>query len=67
MRRSSIWLYEGLKSHPDIRVSEFKEVDFFFLHRMRRHDLVWYEAQFEPSDGVNRSPFVEGSHLDIAG
>ena len=56
MRCGSTWLYEVLKCHPDIRVSEFKEVDFFFLHRMRRHDLDWYEALFEPDDGGELKP-----------
>lgn len=51
MRCGSTWLYEVLKCHPDIQVSEFKEVDFFFMHRMMRHDLDWYEALFRTGDG----------------
>lgn len=56
MRCGSTWLYEVLKCHPDIRVSELKEVDFFFLNRMLRHDLGWYEALFEPDDGDALKP-----------
>jgi hypothetical protein len=56
MRCGSTWLYEVLKRHPDVRVSDLKEVDFFFLHRMRHHDLDWYEALFEPEDGGELKP-----------
>ena len=51
MRCGSTWLYEVLKCHPDIQVSESKEVQFFFMRRMLRFDLDWYEALFEPRDG----------------
>jgi hypothetical protein len=56
MRCGSTWLYQVLKCHPDIQVSELKEVDFFFLHRMWHHDLDWYEALFEPKDGEELKP-----------
>jgi hypothetical protein len=56
MRCGSTWLYEVLKCHPDVRMSDLKEVDFFFLNRMRRHDLDWYEALFEPEDGGEVKP-----------
>jgi hypothetical protein len=51
MRCGSTWLYEVLKCHPDIRLSDCKELDFFFMRRMLQHDLDWYEAHFEPEDG----------------
>src|SRR5262245_46747923 len=34
MRCGSTWLYEVLKCHSDIRMSDRKEMDFFFLHGM---------------------------------
>src|SRR4026208_2465075 len=49
MRCGSTWLYQVLKCHPDIAMSELKEVDFFFLYRMLRHDWRWYEALFHPN------------------
>jgi hypothetical protein len=51
MRCGSTWLYEVLKCHPEIRLSEAKELDFFFMPRMLSHDFDWYEAQFEPENG----------------
>src|SRR4030095_12896925 len=48
MRCGSTWLYQVLKCHPEIQMSEIKEVDFFFLHRMLCHDLNWYEGLFKP-------------------
>jgi hypothetical protein len=56
MRCGSTWLYEVLKCHSDIRMSDCKEVDFFFLYRMLHHDLDWYEAQFEPENGSEPKP-----------
>lgn len=53
MRCGSTWLYQVLQCHPDIRMGDLKEVDFFFLPRMLHHDLDWYEALFAPQqDGV---------------
>jgi len=49
MRCGSTWLYQVLKCHPDVAMSELKEVDFFFLYRMLRHDWRWYEALFKPN------------------
>jgi hypothetical protein len=56
MRCGSTWLYEALKCHPDIRVSDRKEMDYFFMHRMLEHGLDWYEAHFEPEDGFEPKP-----------
>src|SRR5262249_9779715 len=56
MRCGSTWLYEVLKCHPDIRLSDRKELDFFFLRQMLRHDLNWYETQFAPHDGDHPKP-----------
>ena len=51
MRCGSTWLYEVLKCHPDIRVSDRKEMHFFFMREMLQHDLDWYNAHFEPENG----------------
>jgi hypothetical protein len=56
MRCGSTWLYEVLKCHPDIRVSDRKERDFFFMRRMLEYDLHWYEAQFAPEEGGEPRP-----------
>src|SRR5207248_3393398 len=51
LRCGSTWLYQVLKCHPDIRLSDRKEMCFFFFPDMLRHDLEWYEAHFEPANG----------------
>ena len=56
MRCGSTWLYEVLKCHPDIRLSDTKEMDFFFMRQMLQHDLNWYEAHFKPNDGSRPRP-----------
>jgi hypothetical protein len=56
MRCGSTWLYQVLKRHPDIQLSELKEVDFFFLYRMWCHDLNWYERLFAPDNGDSPKP-----------
>jgi sulfotransferase family protein len=56
MRCGSTWLYEVLKCHPDVRLSDCKEMDFFFMPQMLRHDLAWYESHFKPEDGTEPSP-----------
>jgi len=56
MRCGSTWLYEALKCHPDIQLSESKELDFFFMPQMLKHDLDWYEAHFAPKDGAEPRP-----------
>jgi hypothetical protein len=56
MRCGSTWLYEVLKGHPEIHMSELKEVDFFFLPRMWPNDLNWYEALFKSEGGGEVKP-----------
>ena len=56
LRCGSTWLYQVLKCHPDIRLSDRKEMSFFFMRRMLRHDLDWYEAHFESEDGLEPKP-----------
>jgi hypothetical protein len=52
MRCGSTWLYEVLKCHPDVRLSDCKEMDFFFMPQMLHRDLAWYESHFKPDDGL---------------
>lgn len=56
MRSGSTWLYEVLKCHPDIQLSESKEVQFFFMPGMLRHDLDWYEGLFKSEAGGELKP-----------
>jgi Sulfotransferase family len=56
MRCGSTWLHSVLKHHSDVQVSEIKEVDFFFMKRMMRHDLSWYEDLFKSRDGDRLKP-----------
>jgi asparagine synthase (glutamine-hydrolysing) len=56
MRCGSTWLYEVLKLHPDIRMSDCKEMDFFFMPQMLQYDLGWYEAHFKPNNGSEPKP-----------
>jgi hypothetical protein len=56
MRCGSTWLYQVLKLHPDIRMSDRKEMDFFFMPQMLRYDLNWYAANFKPNNGSEPKP-----------
>lgn len=56
MRCGSTWLYEVLKCHPEIQMSDSKEMNFFFTSQMLQHDLSWYEAHFRPNNGSEPKP-----------
>jgi Sulfotransferase family len=56
MRCGSTWLCEVLKSHPEIRIGDYKEMDFFFMPRMLEHDLDWYAQHFQPPSGEEAKP-----------
>src|SRR4030095_8509869 len=56
MRCGSTWLCEVLRCHPDVRIGDRKEMDYFFMPRMLRHDLNWYEAHFDPAGGEEAKP-----------
>ena len=56
LRCGSTWLYQVLKCHPDIKLSDRKEMCFFFFRDMLRHDLDWYEAHFAPANGDEPKP-----------
>jgi len=42
---ASTWIYDILKDHPEVALSELKEVDFFSYKY--DHGLQWYEHNFE--------------------
>lgn len=46
---ASTWIYDILADHPDVGLSQQKEIDFFSYHY--DHGLQWYEHNFPPSDG----------------
>jgi len=56
LRCGSTWLYQVLKCHPDIRLSDRKEMGFFFMSEMLQHDLDWYVAHFAPKNGGEPKP-----------
>jgi hypothetical protein len=43
---TSLWSY--LRAHPQVRMSDEKELDFFVAEKCFDRGLGWYEAQFEP-------------------
>jgi hypothetical protein len=56
LRCGTTWLYQVLKCHPDIKLSDRKEMCFFFFPEMLQHNLEWYEAHFEPGNGGEPKP-----------
>ena len=56
IRCGSTCPYQVLKSHPDIKLSDRKQRCFLFFPEMQRHDLDWYEADFESKDGLGPRP-----------
>jgi hypothetical protein len=56
MRCGSTWLAAVSKYHPEVRIADEKEMDFFFMRRMLSHDLCWYESYFRPRDGEEVRP-----------
>jgi hypothetical protein len=66
LRCGSTWLYEVLKCHPDIRLSDRKEVNFFFSQNMLRDDLDWYRAHFQSENGGEPKP-VRGEISPVYG
>jgi hypothetical protein len=50
---------QRLEVSSGYRLSNPKEMDFFFMRRMLQHDLDWYEAHFESEDGLGPRPVRE--------
>ena len=47
---------QRLEVSSGYRLSNPKEMDFFFMRRMLQHDLDWYEAHFESGNGGELKP-----------
>ena len=56
LRCGSTWLYQVLQCHPDVKLSDRKEMCFFFFPDMLRYNLEWYEAHFAPANGGEPKP-----------
>src|SRR5262249_48884715 len=54
MRCGSTWLYQVLRLHPDIQLANCKEMDFFFMRKMLKYDLDWYQNHLVPSPHAAR-------------
>jgi hypothetical protein len=52
MNAGTTSLYHYLRLHPDVYMSETKELDFFVAERNWGNGLDWYEAQFAAADGA---------------
>lgn len=48
---ASTWIYDILRDHPQVRLSECKELDFFSYHYDRGYQ--WYERQFAGPDDAD--------------
>ena len=57
---------QRLEVSSGYRLSNPKEMGFFFMRRMLQHDLDWYEAHFESEDGLGPRP-VRGEISPIYG
>jgi len=66
LRCGSTWLYEVLKCHPGIRLSDRKEMCFCFMRDMLQHDLDWYQAHFQSENGGEPKP-VRGEISPVYG
>jgi hypothetical protein len=55
MRCGSTWLYEVLRHHPQIRMSDPKQLEFFNRHILHR-DFGWYRRFFEPEPNEQPKP-----------
>ncbi len=61
-KAASSWIYEVLKDHPQIGVSEPKELDFF--SRFYEFGFQWYEGFFERCQGCIAVGEISPSYLD---
>ena len=56
MRCGSTWAYQVLRHHPDIQLANCKEMDFFFMGKMLRYDLEWYQNHFVAPPNTRPKP-----------
>lgn len=63
-KAASSWIYAVLKDHPQICVSEPKELDFF--SRFYEYGFQWYEGFFNHCRGCDVAGEVSPSYFDSA-
>ncbi len=61
---ASSWVYDILSDHPEVVVSEKKELDFFSYQYERGYE--WYEAQFEDKPGARAVGEISPSYFNEA-
>ncbi len=61
---ASSWLYDILSDHPEVVVSEKKELDFFSYQYERGYE--WYEAQFQEKLGARAVGEISPSYFNEA-
>lgn len=61
---ASSWIYDILAGHPQISVSEKKELDFFSYHY--EYGYRWYEQQFPDRHGVCSAGEISPSYFHEA-
>lgn len=61
-RAATTWMYACLKEHPEVFVSEQKELHFFDEHFQK--GLAWYETQFKDSTGRKAIGEITPNYLD---
>ena len=58
---ASTWLYRMLAAHPEVGVSQEKEVDFFSFHF--DHGYQWYERKFEDCQNKSSAGEISPSYF----
>lgn len=61
-RCATTWLYRILQAHPDVFVTEPKEIDFFSYHYQR--GLDWYREKFTGSGQARASGEISPSYME---
>jgi len=64
-KSASSWLYEMLRGHPEVAVSDTKELNFFSY--CFENGFRWYEGQFVARPGVVQAGEVSPSYLHEPG
>jgi hypothetical protein len=64
-KAATTWIYDVLADHPDVGLSESKEVDFFSRHFDKGYQ--WYERQFVAEDARKAYGEISPSYLNEPG
>ena len=57
------WMYRTLKRHPQIFLSELKELDFFWRESLYAKGLDWYAEHFQDAGGAKAMGEVTPTYL----